>query len=488
MERVRFAPSPTGPLHIGGLRTALFNYLYARKNKGVFVLRVEDTDQNRKVEDSEDYIHKSLAWCNIEPDEDPIKGGAYGPYRQSERKDIYADYIQHLIKNGKAYYAFDSSEELNIAREEAEKNKGAFKYSAENRLKFKNSLSLEKSECDSLIEEREFVIRLKVDRDETVVSSDLVRGTVRVSTDELEDKILMKKDGMPTYHFANVVDDYLMKITTVIRGEEWLPSLPIHQLLYDAFEWDAPKFMHLPLILNPSGKGKLSKRDGDKNGYPVFPLAWNTSLGYKENGFLPEAHLNYIAQLGWSLGENEILSLKEMEQQFEVKAIQKGGARFDYEKAKWVNQQHLSQLSAEDLLNDYPEYLNALNDTIGDATTAAVNLVKERFVLLTDIEKETNCFINDPTEYDPKSLKRIGKLDIALIVKLLKEGIAEKEMGEIKTYMQETGAAEGIGLGAFMQVMRVAVVGSLSGPDLIPMLSVLGKDVTLRRLDRLINS
>ncbi len=488
MERVRFAPSPTGPLHIGGLRTALFNYLYARKNKGVFVLRVEDTDQNRKVEDSEDYIHKSLAWCNIEPDEDPIKGGAYGPYRQSERKEIYADYIQRLIKNGKAYYAFDSGEELNIAREEAEKNKGAFKYNAENRLKFKNSLSLEASECDSLIEDGDFVIRLKVDRDETVVSSDLVRGTVRVSTNELEDKILMKKDGMPTYHFANVVDDYLMKITTVIRGEEWLPSLPIHQLLYDAFEWNAPKFMHLPLILNPSGKGKLSKRDGDKNGYPVFPLAWNTSLGYKENGFLPEAHLNYIAQLGWSLGENEIISLKEMEQQFEVKAIQKGGARFDYEKAKWVNQQHLNQLSAEDLLNDYPEYLNELKDTMGDATTAAVNLVKERFVLLTDIEKETNCFINDPTEYDPKSLKRIGKLDIALIVKLLKEGIAEKEMGEIKTYMQETGAAEGIGLGAFMQVMRVAVVGSLSGPDLIPMLSVLGKDVTLRRLDRLINN
>ena len=333
MERVRFAPSPTGPLHIGGLRTALFNYLYAKKHKGVFILRVEDTDQNRKVEGSEEYIQKSLEWCNIQPDEDPLKGGGYGPYRQSERREIYAQHIKTLLSNGKAYYAFDSNDELAIARTEAEKLKGAFKYSADNRKEFRNSLSLSIEKCKTLIENKDYVVRLKVDPNQDVVTSDLVRGVVRVNSNELEDKILMKKDGMPTYHFANVVDDHLMKITTVIRGEEWLPSLPIHQLLYDAFNWKAPQFMHLPLILNPSGKGKLSKRDGDKNGYPVFPMAWNDSSGYKENGFIPEAHINYIAQLGWSLGEKEILSLREMENTFNVKAIQKGGARFDYEKA-----------------------------------------------------------------------------------------------------------------------------------------------------------
>ena len=254
MERVRFAPSPTGPLHIGGLRTALFNYLYARKHNGVFILRIEDTDQNRKVEGSEAYIHQSLKWCNIQPDEDPVKGGDYGPYRQSERRDIYAEYIKKLIDNGKAYYAFDTNDELAAARAEAEKLKGAFKYNAHNRKDFRNSLTLSNDECETLIQKGNYVVRLKVNADENVVTSDLVRGIVRVNSNELEDKILMKKDGMPTYHFANVVDDQLMKITTVIRGEEWLPSLPIHQLLYDAFGWEAPNFMHLPLILNPSGK------------------------------------------------------------------------------------------------------------------------------------------------------------------------------------------------------------------------------------------
>lgn len=485
MERVRFAPSPTGPLHIGGLRTALFNYLYARKHNGVFILRVEDTDQNRKVEGSEAYIHQSLAWCNITPDEDPVKGGDYGPYRQSERKAIYADYIKKLIDNGKAYYAFDSSEELATAREMAEKEKGAFKYNAENRSAFKNSLVLSKEDNAKLIEKGDYVVRLKVDQDENVVTSDLVRGTVRVNTNELEDKILMKKDGMPTYHFANVVDDHLMKITTVIRGEEWLPSLPIHQLLYDAFGWDAPKFMHLPLILNPSGKGKLSKRDGDKNGYPVFPMAWNESTGYKENGFLPEAHLNYIAQLGWSIGEKEIMSLKEMEEAFDVKAIQKGGARFDYEKAKWVNQQHLATFGEAMLIETYPSYFEELKKAVGDKLTDAVGLIKERLVLLNDIKAESDCFINDPVEYDAKSIKRIAKIDLAKVGALLKEGIQENELSELKDFMQKCGEENEIGMGAFMQVLRVAVVGSLSGPNLIPLLTILGKDVTLRRLERL---
>ena len=487
MERVRFAPSPTGPLHIGGLRTALFNYLYARKHNGVFILRVEDTDQTRKVEGSEEYIHQSLAWCNITPDEDPTKGGEFGPYRQSERKEIYADYIQKLIDNDKAYYAFDSSEELATARDIAEKEKGGFKYNAENRNAFKNSLGLTQQETAQLIEEGNYVIRLKTESDIDVLTSDLVRGTVRVNSNELEDKILMKKDGMPTYHFANVVDDHLMKITTVIRGEEWLPSLPIHQLLYDAFGWDAPKFMHLPLILNPSGKGKLSKRDGDKNGYPVFPMAWNESTGYKENGFLPQAHLNYIAQLGWSLGEKEIMSLEEMEKTFDVKAIQKGGARFDYEKAKWVNQQHLAAFGESILIETYPNYFDKLKEAVGDKLIDAVGLIKERLVLLNDVEAESDCFINDPNEYDAKSIKRIAKIDVANVGALLKKGILKNELSELKDFMQQCGEENEIGMGAFMQVLRVAVVGSLSGPNLIPLLTILGKDVTLRRLERLIS-
>ena len=487
MERVRFAPSPTGPLHIGGLRTALFNYLYARKHSGVFILRVEDTDQNRKVDGSEDYIHESLEWCNIQPDEGPVKGGAYGPYHQSERKEIYSEYIQILINNGKAYYAFDTSEELAEARTAAEKEKGAFKYNADNRNAFRNSLTLTPHEYEELVQKGDYVIRLKVDKDQDVVTSDLVRGTVRINSNELEDKILMKKDGMPTYHFANVVDDYLMKVTTVIRGEEWLPSLPIHQLLYDAYGWSAPKFMHLPLILNPSGKGKLSKRDGDKNGYPVFPMAWNESNGYKENGFIPEAHLNYIAQLGWSLGEKEILSLKEMEESFDVKAIQKGGARFDYEKAKWVNQQHLAALCVAELINKYSSYFNELKAAVGEQLDAAVGLIKERLVLLSDIKTETDCFINDPVKYDAKSLKRIAKINMLNVCDLLTKGIKENDLSDLKTFMQKSGEENDIGLGAFMQVLRVAVVGSLSGPDLIPLLTVIGKDVTLRRLERLIS-
>ena len=488
MERVRFAPSPTGPLHIGGLRTALFNYLYARKHQGVFILRVEDTDLNRKVETSETYIHESLQWCNIQPDEDPIKGGAYGPYRQSERKEIYANYIQKLIDNGKAYYAFDTNEDLAEARAKAEQEKGAFKYNAENRHDFKNSLSLEEDKAQELVKKGSYVVRLRVEKDCEVITSDLVRGNVRVNSNELEDKILMKKDGMPTYHFANVVDDHLMEITTVIRGEEWLPSLPIHQLLYDAFGWEAPKFMHLPLILNPSGKGKLSKRDGDKNGYPVFPLSWGESSGYRENGFLPEAHLNYIAQLGWSLGEQELMSLKEMEQAFEVKSIQKGGARFDYEKAKWVNQQHLNKIGVKEIVQNYPKYFSELQEKLGQGFYDAIELIKDRLVLLNDIEKETTCFIKDPDGYEEKSMKRIAKLDLFKIGELIKKGIVENDINNLKDYLVQCSKQEDIGLGAFMQVLRIAVVGGLSGPDLMPLVSVIGKDVTLRRLERLINN
>ena len=487
MERVRFAPSPTGPLHIGGLRTALFNYLYARKNKGVFILRVEDTDQNRKVEGSEQYILDALKWCQIEADESPVCDAAHGPYRQSERKAIYQKYIALLIDKGKAYYAFDSVEELRIARGKAEKESGGFKYSAQNRLQFKNSLVLDRDTVNEIVETGNYVVRLKVDPNQTVVTHDMVRGTVRVNTNELEDKILMKRDGMPTYHFANVVDDYLMEITTVIRGEEWLPSLPIHQLLYDAFEWNAPKFMHLPLILNPSGKGKLSKRDGDKNGFPVFPLAWNENIGYREKGFLPEALLNYIAQLGWSMEEgNEVQNLKDMEFSFDVDRLQKGGARFDFEKAMWVNKEHLAMLSAKDIIADYGEFFKDYADVLDHQLISCVELIKNRLEVLTDIHKEMKVFIEDPKTYDEKSIKRISKLNIKEIGAYLISMMGE-DLDNLKENISSKANDIDLGMGAFLQVLRVAVVGSLSGPDLIPLVKLIGKDVTLRRLERLMN-
>ena len=488
MERVRFAPSPTGPLHIGGLRTALFNYLYARKHEGVFILRIEDTDQNRKVEGSEDYILESLKWCGIEADESPMNEGSYGPYRQSERREIYKEYIQLLLANGKAYYAFDTTEELVAAREKSEKETGGFKYNHANRQTFRNSLTMDTSEVEALKEADEFVVRLKVDADQEVLTQDLVRGTVRVNTNELEDKILVKKDGMPTYHFANVVDDYLMKITTVIRGEEWMPSLPIHQLLYDAFGWKAPKFMHLPLILNPSGKGKLSKRDGDKNGYPVFPLQWNESSGYREQGFLPEAHLNYIAQLGWSLEDGkEIQSLKEMEQNFSVDRVQKGGARFDFEKAKWVNKEHLNKYSSARLIDRFDDLFSKHRGVLGENLHTAVELIKDRLELLSDIEKEMTVFINDPVDYEEKSMRRISKFDVQSIAVELK-GLLNDGVEDLKERIGTKAKELDLGMGAFLQTLRVAVVGGLSGPDLIPLVEVIGKDVTLRRLERLINS
>lgn len=487
MKRVRFAPSPTGPLHIGGLRTALFNYLYTKKEQGVFVLRIEDTDQNRSVKESEEYIYRCLAWCNLNPDEDPIEGGEYGPYRQSERGAIYKKHIQQLIENGSAYYAFDTNEELTKARTKSEKETGGFKYNAHNRGQFKNSLTLSKDESKHLIDSGEYVIRLKVKSNQNVVVEDLIRGMVTINSNELEDKILLKKDGMPTYHFANVVDDHLMKITTVIRGEEWLPSLAIHQLLYDAFGWESPDFMHLPLILNPGGKGKLSKRDGDKNGYPVFPIQWGESKGYMEKGFLPEAHINYIGQLGWSAKtDNEIMSLTEMIEAFALEDLQKGGARFDYEKAKWINQQHLSRLNSRDLLLKYPNYFIELNERYGSIAEKVLDLIKERIVLLEDIPTLLECFLKHPVSFDEKAMKRIKKNNVREIAKVIKEGVAVMERGTLKEYLSQQSTLLDIGMGAFMQVLRVAMVGSLSGPDLIPMVELIGKNVTLERLDRLI--
>ena len=340
--RVRFAPSPTGALHIGGLRTALYNYLFAKKNKGKFILRIEDTDQNRKVERAEEYIIEALNWSGLQPDESPVKPGDFGPYRQSERKHIYHKYIKELIDKGQAYYAFDTADELSGIRSEHEQQKKTFKYGFHNRMELRNALSLTSETTEELVKKVPYVIRLKVNGGKIIKVKDGIRGFIEVPSEEIDDKILMKADGMPTYHFANVVDDHLMEITHVIRGAEWLPSLALHQLIYDAFEWSAPDFMHLPLILKPQGKGKLSKRDGNEMGLPVFPLVWKELKGFKERGFLPEALMNYLALLGWNPGtDEELFEMDALVKIFDAEKIQKGGAKFDFEKARWINHKFL---------------------------------------------------------------------------------------------------------------------------------------------------
>jgi len=488
-ERVRFAPSPTGPLHIGGVRTALFNYLYARKNNGVFVLRIEDTDQKRKIEESEEYIFESLEWAGISPDESVKKPGKYGPYRQSERNDIYKKYINELLEKEGAYYAFDTNEELAKARELDEKEKGAFKYNYENRVSFENSLTLSKAETEKRINDGvPFVIRLWVKPNEEIIGEDEIRNTIRVNSNELEDKVLVKADGTPTYHLANVIDDHCMKITTVIRGEEWLPSLPIHVLLYEKFEWQKPKFVHLPLILNPSGKGKLSKRDGDKNGYPVFPIRWKDEFeGYKEKGFLPVAHLNYIAQLGWSTGaEDEIMNLNDIVREFDLANVQKGGARFDYEKAKWVNQQHIKRLKCEELVDIIKEKRKDLENTFDDKKILEIaELIQERIVLLQEIETLCDMFLEEPKEYDEKVLRKLEKHGLNDLVDKLRELIENEETPKLKDAIFKFCQDKNIGMGVVMQTLRIAVVGKLSGPDIMGVINVIGKNSTLDRLKKL---
>lgn len=484
--RVRFAPSPTGPLHIGGLRTALFNYLFAKKKAGVFVLRIEDTDQNRSVEGSEDYIQEALEWCGMNPDEGPKNGGEFGPYRQSERKNIYADHIQTLIKKGAAYYAFDKAERLNEERKEAEKKGETFKYGHQNRLQFKNSLTLTEKETTEALK-KEFVIRLKVESNQTVIVKDLIRGVVRVKTDTLDDKILMKSDGMPTYHFANVVDDHLMEITCVIRGEEWLPSLPIHKLIYTAFGWETPEFMHLPLILKTVGKGKLSKRDGDKDGYPVFPLKWGKETpGFREMGFLASGMVNYLALLGWNEGiEKEVYSLKELEKAFNTKGVQKGGARFDYEKAKWINQQQLQKMSVEEIysLSRVKELLSPFEE---NKHLSLIRLVKERLNILDDIKDELT-FIESTYPYDEKVIEKINDKNPKAVLEQIKKTLIEED--DVDLFQEQIiswSKKNEVSMGILMQSFRLALVGKLTGPDIFKVCSVLGKEVSLKRINKLI--
>ena len=488
-ERVRFAPSPTGPLHIGGVRTALFNYLFAKKNNGVFVLRVEDTDQKRKVEKSEEYIFESLKWAGISPDESVLNPGKFGPYRQSERNEIYKRYIDELIQKKGAYYAFDSSERLSEEREKAERKGGAFKYNYENRELFENSLNLSETETQNRIRKGDpYVIRLWIKPNEEVIGKDEIRNTIRVKSNELEDKILVKADGTPTYHLANVIDDHCMEITTVIRGEEWLPSLPIHILIYEKFGWDKPKFVHLPLILNPSGKGKLSKRDGDKNGYPVFPIRWKDELdGYREKGFLPAAHLNYIAQLGWSTNaEDEIMDLKDIVREFDLKNVQKGGARFDYEKAKWINQQHIKRLEKEELVKLIKSKRKDLEGSYDTKQIFEIaELIQDRIVLITDIENLCAMFLEKPKEYDLKILKKLEKHNIIELISKIEKLIEFSDIYQLKDLVLTFCRKENTGMGAVMQTLRMAMVGNLSGPDIVEVIKVIGKKSTLDRLKKL---
>ncbi len=448
------------------------------------MLRIEDTDQSRYVEGSENYLINALNWCGIKPDEGPNAGGNFGPYRQSERKKIYNEHIDKLIELGAAYYAFDSEDALKKYRQDLEKEGKTFLYGNQNRKKFRNSLTLNLAETKKALE-GEYVVRLKVMGGATVNVNDKIRGNISVSTDLLDDKILLKSDGLPTYHFANVVDDKLMEITDVIRGEEWLPSLPIHKLIYDAFNWNLPRFVHLPLILKPNGKGKLSKRDGLKGGYPVFPTKFKElSLGFKERGFLSEGVVNYLALLGWNSGTgNEIFSLADLTKYFSIKKVQKGGARFDYEKACWINQQHISKSDVKFLMEQ--EIVKEMLERVDENKRINIlNLVKNRLKTLNDLKNEIR-FLDDPLEYDKKSVVKLMDKDLikimAQITKLLESDI---EIGDIKQSLFDWGNNEKISFSLIMQTLRLAIIGELSGPDLFQICALLGKDVSLKRVQK----
>ncbi len=495
--RVRFAPSPTGPLHIGGVRTALFNYLFAKKHSGTFILRIEDTDQNRYVEGAEQYIQDALDWCNIPFDEGPGKEAGYGPYRQSQRKHLYQQYADQLIKEGNAYYAFDTTDELDKQRKDHEAEGKTFIYNWHNREKLTNSLSLTENEVNQRIASGDpYVIRFKSPKNETLDLTDEIRGAMKIDTNILDDKILFKGDGMPTYHLANIVDDHLMEITHVIRGEEWLPSLALHVLLYRSLGWQTPKFAHLPLILKPAGKGKLSKRDGDKMGFPVFPLQWKDqksqeiSSGYKEDGYLPEAVINMLAFLGWNPGtEQELFSLQELIKEFDLKRVHKAGAKFDPEKTKWFQQQHLQRLDHSTLVKKFDLLLSQKNIITELDVAIIVKMVKERAIFVNDLWDLSQFFFIPPTEYDPKAIKKAWKEDTPNLMHELTRvliDITDFSSDIVSQTVKGWITGKEIGFGKIMMPLRIALVGSLQGPDLFEIASVIGKEDTIQRIENAI--
>ncbi len=507
MVRVRFAPSPTGALHIGGVRTALYNYLFARKHGGKMLLRIEDTDSARFVQGAEDYILKSLRWCGIEIDEgvgvQADGGGKHAPYRQSERRDIYRQYSQQLIDSGWAYYAFDTAEELSAIRAEREDGGGAFAYNFEVRKQLQTSLKLTPEEVRERIQRGDqYVVRFKMPVGETIEMTDMVRGEVRVDSATLDDKVLYKSvDDLPTYHLANIVDDHLMEITHVIRGEEWLPSLPLHFMLYRAFGWQRPEFAHLPLILKPDGKGKLSKRDGDRLGFAVFPLEWkpegggDTARGFREDGYLPEAFINMLALLGWSPGgDREIMTMEEMIEAFSIERIGKSGARFDPDKARWFNAEYLHHLS-DDVVAGYLEKeikgrgVTEISDVSDEKLQKIAGLVKERATFLGELWDLSHYYFVAPTEYDQKVVDKFFKGENPEYLRAVGEilgGVSDADFTEhqletpVKAYITENS----LPMGQVMNTLRLSLVGGSGGASLFAIMEILGKTETIARIER----
>lgn len=568
--RVRFAPSPTGPLHIGGVRTALFNYLYAKKHNGVFVLRIEDTDQKRYVEGAETYIIDALNWCGIPYDEGPGKEGECGPYRQSERKHLYKQYADQLIAEGKAYYAFDTENELNEQRELYAEKGQTFIYNWHNRLQLNNALAVDPETVQAKIDKGEdYVIRFKIPQNETIILNDEIRGEVRVDSNTLDDKVLFKSDGMPTYHLANIVDDHLMEITHVIRGEEWLPSLALHSLLYNAFGWKAPSFAHLPLILKPDAKsylnknsipnfiniytndfakdsnvdkneiekivksilenpknlsnalkinkdkdnalkqeiksflkkglfGKLSKRDGDRIGFPVFPMLWEgekmTARGFKEDGYLPEAVVNFLAFLGWNPGtEQELFSLKELIEEFDLRKVNKAGAKFDPEKAKWFNQKYFVQQSNSSLVDIFKNQ-NADKSSVSSAKPqfieTVIDSIKERASFASELWDLSFFFFETPTDYEEKAFTKVSNEETKGLMKKvidLVEATSDFTQEQLQNTIKGWITDEELGFGKVMQPLRLSLVGSMKGPDVFLIMSLLGKEECIKRINNLIS-
>lgn len=491
--RVRFAPSPTGPLHMGGVRTALYNYLFAKKNGGDFLLRVEDTDQARFVEGAEQYIVDALNWCHIKVDEGVGAGGDKGPYRQSERKEMYRQYADQLIASGHAYYAFDTTDELEAMRQRM-KNAGvpSPQYNQLTRSSMKNSLSLSEDQVKSMLEAGQpYVIRIKMPRNEEVKINDLIRGWVVVNTNNLDDKVIFKSDGMPTYHLANVVDDHLMDISHVIRGEEWLPSAPLHLLLYQFLGWNMPQFAHLPLILKPDGNGKLSKRDGDRLGFPVFPTEWKNpqtdevSSGYREEGYFAEAFTNMLAFLGWNPGTpKEIFSMDELVEAFSLERVGKAGAKFDFDKTKWFNQQYLRAMSGAELADLVASF--AQEQSIDKSYLSAIcDLMKERATFPKDIWQESQFFFKAPQSYDEKTVRKKWKEQTPAVLKELADllsSIVDFTAQNIETAFKSFLAEKELGFGAVLPNFRLAVTGLGMGPSMFQISALLGKQEVLERI------
>ncbi len=500
--RVRFAPSPTGPLHIGGVRTALYNYLFARQHGGTMILRIEDTDQTRFVPGAEEYIIEALTWLGIQFDEGVHVGGDYGPYRQSDRKPLYKQYADQLVRDGHAYYAFDTPEELEAKRKAYEAEKKTFQYDCTTRDSMNNSLSLSESDLQERLQSgAPYVIRFKFPHNVEITVHDLIRGDVTMNSTLLDDKVLFKSDGMPTYHLANIVDDHLMQVSHVIRGEEWLPSAPLHIMLYRAFGWEEtmPRFAHLPLLLKPEGNGKLSKRDGDRLGFPVFPLDWHDpksgelSSGYREQGYLPDAVVNMLALLGWNPGnDQEMMGMDELIRLFDINHISKSGAKFNVEKAKWFNHEYLQQLSDETLADLFAPQLAEHNvEASRDYVVKVCGMMKERLTFPKELWETTRYFFEAPTEYNPKDIQKRWKAGMTThmgkVIEILNTVPFEHDAIH-KALLDDYIMGNQLNMGQIMNSLRLAVVGETKGPDMLTLVLMIGKEETIRRVQRAIDT